>query len=120
MAPQAPSTERRRARRIDDSFAATLQDGDQTAESTIRNISASGAYCTVNRFIAPMTKIQVRFNLPDSDPSVTIDCVGVVVRVTPRAHEAQQALYDIAIFFSDISSRQQRQLKTYVEERMAD
>jgi hypothetical protein len=117
MPAQAPTTERRRAPRIQTSFPVAIHDGIQAGETTLQNISSSGAYCTVDRFIAPMTKLQLAFDIPHSD--IHIECTGIVVRTSPQAKSDQSPRYDIAIFFSDISDRQRRKLADYIDQRLA-
>ena len=57
--------ERRKSPRVAQrlTLALTQDDGECVVETM--NISASGAYCTMDRFIAPMSKLKVHFELPD-------------------------------------------------------
>jgi len=82
------------------------------------DISSSGAYCRVTRNLQPMSKIEVVLLIPgkDSDsPTRKIKCKGVVVRTEPAIIKgADKAHYNIAIFFTDISKKDQKIAEDYV------
>ncbi|MDP8211866.1 MAG: PilZ domain-containing protein [Candidatus Zapsychrus exili] len=107
--------ERRRDPRLDDNIPIKLsqEDGDVVTETG--NISRSGAYCRVNKYIEPMTKLKVSLIVPirKSGKEVTkkISCNGVVVRTESRAEKDS---YNIAIFFNDISQRDSENISDYV------
>jgi len=89
------------------------EDGDLVSQT--QNISRSGAYCHVERFIAPMTKLKVHLMLTSPDEgrkkSRKISCDGVVVRSEPVANGKG---YNLAIFFSDISKNDATAVTDYV------
>ena len=82
------------------------------------DISSSGAYCRVTRNLPPMSKIEVVLLVPGKDhenPTRKIKCKGVVVRSEPAIlKDADKAHYNIAIFFTDISKKDQRVAEDYV------
>lgn len=82
------------------------------------DISSSGAYCRVTRNLPPMSKIDVVLLVPgkDSESSTKrIRCKGVVVRTEPAIIKyADKAHYNIAIFFTDISKKDQKIAEDYV------
>ena len=112
------SMERRRAPRVETRLPLSL--GDRSAEllTTTHNISASGAYCTVRKFLAPMTKLQVRLELPGDHRALPIECQGVVVRVEPPEPVPRRATYRVAIFFNDLSERDRDGLVQFVQARL--
>jgi hypothetical protein len=91
------------------------EEGDIVTETV--NISRSGAYCCVDRYVEPMTKMKINLLLPlkKGGRSLTkkVACGGVVVRTEPAE---KKGLYNIAIFFSDISQRDAEVISDYVEE----
>lgn len=111
--------ERRSAPRAAERVALAVSDTDFACTAETRNISASGAYCTVDRFIPPMTKLQLVFELPEGSRRVKIRCTGVVVRVEPVVEEAQRGRYHIAVFFSDLSDRDRSAISRFVQQRLA-
>jgi hypothetical protein len=113
-------SERRRDPRVSNNVPLKLchEDGDMVTETC--NISRSGAYCRVNKYIEPMTKLQVHLLLPikKGDRNVTkkVSCEGVVVRVEPL----DAGLYNIAIFFNEIKQRDADQIASYVGTYLKD
>ena len=88
------------------------EDGDIVTKTG--NISRSGAYCQVNKYIAPMTKLKINFLLPvkknGKTSSKKISCEGAVVRTDQLGGNE----YCLAIFFSDISQRDADSIADYV------
>ena len=82
------------------------------------DVSSSGAYCRVTRNLPPMSKIEVVLLIPGKDhdsPTRKIKCKGVVVRSEPAIlRDADNAHYNIAIFFTDISKKDQKIAEEYV------
>ena len=112
------SAERRRSPRVETRLPLSL--GDPSAEllTTTQNVSASGAYCTVRKFLPPMTRLQVRMELPGDGRPHPIECEGVVVRVEPPEPVVRRTNYRIAIFFSDLSERDRAGLSHFVQSRL--
>ena len=77
------SHERRAAPRTADRIAVDLTDAATSLQTESKNLSATGVYCTLERFIPPMTKLRVQFELPHGARRVRVVCTGVVVRVEP-------------------------------------
>jgi hypothetical protein len=110
-----PTHERRKDPRLKNNIPVKIcqEDGDLIAET--QDISRSGAYCHVDKYIAPMTKLRVHLLLSSSESGkkkprkVSFD--GVVVRSEPVLEGAG---YHIAIFFSDISKRDADFITDYV------
>jgi len=111
--------ERRQAPRAFERVALAITDASTVYQADTKNISASGAYCTLGKFIAPMTKLQLQFELPDHARRVTVRCSGVVVRVEPVVASAERGLYDTAIFFTEISERHRAAISRFVQQRLA-
>jgi hypothetical protein len=80
------------------------------------NISRSGAYCQVNNFIEPMTKLTVNLLIPARRGcGKKVICGGVVVRTEPTA---KNNFYNVAIFFNDISARNAALINDYIAEKI--
>lgn len=89
--------------------------GDGFVTETV-NISRSGAYCQVNSFIEPMTKLKLNFLIPSRrGAGKKISCCGVVVRTEPTREDNH---YNVAIFFSDISVRDAALIAEYIMDIM--
>lgn len=88
------------------------------------DVSSSGAYCRVTRNLQPMSKIEVVLLVPGKDnsaPTKKIKCKGVVVRTEPAIIKyADRAHYNIAIFFTDVSKKDQKMVEDYLASGNAD
>ena len=111
--------ERRAAPRIPERIRFALTNGGGALEAETKNLSTSGAYCTVSKFIPPMTKLQVAFEVPNGPRRVPIRCSGVVVRVEPVVNSPEEGRYHMAIFFNDLSARDREAIAQFVRERLA-
>lgn len=115
MVTNHPSQERRRDPRLINNIPIriTQDDGDVVTETS--NISRSGLYCKVDRYIEPMTKLKVCLLLPirknGKDVTKQISAHGVVVRAE---HIGDNDDHNIAIFFNDISKRDAESIADYV------
>ena len=115
MSKQPNGPERRRDPRLENSIPLKIfQNGVDICSNTV-NISRSGAYCTVEQFIEPMTKMKISMMVPVRQGgkfvSKKISCEGVVVRA--EACEGGQ-LHNIAIFFNDIAKKDADAIADYV------
>lgn len=115
MISQRFGPERRKDPRLENNVPVKIcqEDGDLVTETA--NISRSGAYCRVNKYIDAMTKLKIHLLLPlkKNGKIVTkkISCEGVVVRTE---QVAGSDYYNVAIFFNDISSRDAEHISEYV------
>lgn len=111
--------ERRVAPRIAERIRFAITDGSSRIEAETKNLSTSGAYCLVDKFIAPMTKLAVEFELPHKPHAHKVRADGVVVRIEPVVTANQQGQYYIAIFFSDLPQRDRETIAQFVRDRLA-
>ncbi len=111
--------ERRRELRATEHVPLAITDAGAVLTTETKNLSASGAYCTLDRFIAPMSKLQLTFELPNGRRKTHIRCSGVVVRVEPTIANSERARYNIAVFFTELSDRDRTAIKRFVRERLS-
>ena len=111
--------ERRQAPRTLEQITVAMLDGSREFRTETKNLSASGAYCTLDRFIPPMSKLQLTFELPQGGRKVKIRCAGVVVRIEPVVVNAEQMRYYVALFFTELSERHRAAISRFVRERLA-
>lgn len=110
------SNERRKDTRLTRSVPVKIhQDGyDFVTETT--NISRSGVYCKVNKYIIPMTNLDIYLFLPPNNKEKSsakkIFCRGAVVRTESLPEDNS---YNIAVFFSDISSKDVEAISEYIK-----
>jgi hypothetical protein len=111
--------ERRQAPRVAERVSVAITEAGEAVRTETTNLSTSGAYCTLERFIPPMTKLQLQFELPNGGRRVHVECTGVVVRVEPVIATPEQGRYHVAIFFTDMTERNRSAIATFVRERLA-
>lgn len=111
--------ERRREPRVAERVALAIREAGNELATQTNNLSASGAYCTLDRFIAPMSKLQLRLTLPsDGRHPTQIRCSGVVVRVEPVIHTAHRGGYHVAVLFTDLTARDRSAIGRFVRQRV--
>lgn len=111
--------ERRGAPRAAERVLVAVTDAGAVLQTETKNISASGAYCTLDRFVAPMTKLQLAFELPQGSRRVKIQCAGVVVRIEPVVATVDRGMYNVAIFFTELAERDRSAIARFVRERLS-
>ncbi len=112
--------ERRRHFRLEHNVPVKISSEDVDIVTETTNLSCSGAYCRVAKYIAPMTKLKINLLLPMGKTTKSgklttkrIACQGVVVRTETVAG---QDYFNTAIFFSDIASRDSQIISDFVQE----
>ena len=118
MATRMSTQERRKDPRVAGSLPVSISSAEWQCQTQTQNLSASGVYITLEQFIAPMSKLQLRFELPNGAKNSAIEATGAVVRIEPAIEAAQRSRYNVAIFFTDISARDRAIIKKFVSQRM--
>jgi c-di-GMP-binding flagellar brake protein YcgR len=110
--------EKRSYPRIEGILPLKLYADDCDLVTETKNISASGAYCSVNKNIEPMTKLDIMLLVPSSKTSrknvKKINCKGVVVRSEHVQDNGKQS-YCLGIYFSEIKEADRRALLSYID-----
>ena len=120
MAPgMTASPERRKAPRVAEQVAIAISGDGQVWQAQTKDLSTAGAYLLLDRFIPPMTKLQVAFELPDGAKRARIEGTGVVVRAEPVVNSASKGQYHIAIYFSEMSERHRAAIAKFISHRLS-
>lgn len=108
-----------RERRSDKRFAGSIplkiscENFDLVTET--KDLSRSGAFCKVNQYIEPMTKLKIQLLLPFKGKQKTmtkkVSFGAVIVRTES---EPANGSYNVAIFFNDIQARDAQTLTDYI------
>ena len=110
-----PPPERRKYPRLEKNIPVKLSSDEFDVVTETRNLSCAGAYCRVNKYFEPMTKLGIHLLLPIKRDSkiVTkkISCRGVVVRIESQAGNEY---FNIAIYFNDIAKKDTKCLADYI------
>jgi len=111
-----PGTERRRYPRIKHSLPVNIEANGYDFSTTTQNISCLGAYCRIDKYVPPFTRVAVRMVLPIANTSQNkdcqVDCKGVIVRTEDEADGG----FNIAIYFNEIKDSQRRKISQYINQ----
>lgn len=110
--------ERRKYPRIERTLSIKLSDREFDILTETKNISANGAYCSVNKPLDLMTKLNVILLIPikksNNRTIKKIACCGVVVRCEYVTENGKYP-YRIAIFFNDLKDSERKALRSYID-----
>ncbi len=113
---QKSGAERRVHPRLDHKAPLKVAVGDYDFATSTQNISCLGAYCNINKYVPPFTKVAIKMDLDTSSKKkskhYSIACNGVVV----RSEDADNGGFNIAIFFNDIKGKSKEQIASYIKE----
>lgn len=120
-------SERRRHKRVNIRLSASI--GTKTDDprvsipsALILDLSLGGAYCEVDRFVEPLTKVllTIDFETPGEEDlhGETAVCRGVVVRTEPEAGETEK--YRMGILFTEISRPDKEKLQRFLMNWVVD
>ncbi len=111
---KAHPSERRRHPRVKKELALKVATDGYDFSTQTKDLSCIGAYCYVDKFIPPMTKLSVKLMLPaetvENNSTQKVQCKGVVV----RTDACPPGGFNIAIFFNQISVRSKDKISQYV------
>ena len=117
----ASFTERRKHLRLDNNVPIKLSSNEADVVTETRNLSCAGAYCKVDKYFEPMTKIKIHLLLPLKRRSKTVTkkltCDGIVVRSESVPGENY---YNVAIFFNQIGPADSKVISDYVHQQVED
>ncbi len=82
--------------------------------TTTQNISCLGAYCCINKYVPPFTRVMVKLDLPAAEAGAgrgsQLECKGVIV----RSEDDPGGGFNIAIFFNAIKEGQRKKISRYI------
>jgi len=88
------------------------------------DISSSGIYCRVTRLLPVMSRIEAIMLVPVKSNGKHVKKIrarGVVVRTEPVIlKDADRAHYNVAIFFTDMSKKDQKAIESYIDSGNTD
>lgn len=82
--------------------------------TTTQNISCLGAYCAIDKYVPPFTKVIIKMDIPavaGRIKNLDISCKGVIV----RTNDNPKGGYNVAIFFNAIPEEQRKKISRYIE-----
>jgi hypothetical protein len=116
MMPVNRLDERRRHPRIIHHLPVTVAADGYDFNTITQNISCVGAYCHLERYIPPFTKIMIRLTLPmltiPLKQDNRVSCKGVIV----RTEDAPMGGFNVAIYFNEIKENQRNKISRYINQ----
>ncbi|MCU0652107.1 MAG: PilZ domain-containing protein [Candidatus Omnitrophica bacterium] len=107
--------ERRLHPRLDHTLPLKIAANGYDFVTNTQNVSCLGAYCHIDKYVPPFTKIGIKLNLPLASRSRKksgIECNGVIV----RTEDATDGGFNIAIFFNRINDNQRKVISNYISQ----
>ena len=119
--PHKKQLERRQHPRVANNVPVKITSAAADFVTETQNISCSGTYCRVDKYLEPMTKLGITLLLHVKKSGKTstkkVSCSGVVVRTENIPNDKE---FYTAIFFNDIHPKDSRVLSEFVAGLMAD
>ena len=111
------ANDRRQHPRVDKNVPLKISTADVDLVTETKNLSRTGVYCRVNKYIEPMTKLKIHLLLPVKKGTKTttkkITCHGVIVRTEPLAKDNSE--FSVAIYFNDLAARDADCITEYID-----
>ncbi len=108
--------ERRRYPRIDKELPIKIAANGYAFATSTLNLSCVGAYCHLDKYIPPFTKIAVKLSLPmatrEGKKDMDVECQGVVV----RTEDDKRGGFNLAVFFNRIQNTQRKKISQYINQ----
>jgi hypothetical protein len=108
--------ERRLYPRIDDELPIHVSANGYDFATSTQNVSCVGAYCHIDKYVPPFTKVMIKLTLPVSlegaNKDLNVECKGVIV----RSADGSSGGFNIAIFFNHIAEDQRKKISQYVNQ----
>ncbi len=116
MSLEKHNAEKRRYPRAKKSLPIKIKNGDFDIATETKNISCIGAYCQIDKYIPPFTKIKATVLLPYKTKNTNhyINCEGTVVRIEKNDNSLEPQ-YNIAIYFNQISKTNMLKIDRFVK-----
>lgn len=85
--------------------------------TSTKNLSCLGAYCCIDKYVPPFTKVAIKLDFPVVDnqglrQNYNIACNGVIV----RSEDDTSGGFNVAIFFNEIKDNQRKIINKYVNQ----
>lgn len=119
VSPRGTGAERRRVPRADVDLPLKIRKDRSVIAAHATNISATGAYCTLDKFVPLNAKLDLTLSIPEKPGRVgmaekKVRCRGIVVRNQPAGDDVVHPHYGIALFFTDLAKVDRQRLSSFV------
>ena len=111
-----PAPERRQNPRIDQNLPINVVANGYDFMTQTKNVSCLGAYCHIDKYVPPFTKVKIKMALPMQSGRMRmekeVECEGVIV----RSEDAPSGGFNVAIYFNRIKEMPRQDLASYVNQ----
>jgi hypothetical protein len=108
--------ERRQVPRVNQQLPVKITTDGYDFVTSTQNVSCLGAYCSINRYIPPFTKVLIKMALPistrEGNKNCDVECKGVIVRTEDKSYNC----FNIAIFFNKINESERQKISQYLNQ----
>lgn len=108
--------ERRQYPRIEHQLPVKIIANGYDFATSTQNVSCLGAYCHIDKYVPPFTKVMVKLALSvmtdSGNKNYDVDCKGVIV----RAEDEIKGGFNVAIFFNEIKDDQRKKISRYINQ----
>lgn len=108
--------ERRIHPRVDHNLPINVVANGYDFMTQTKNVSCLGAYCHIDKYVPPFTRVKIKMALPMQSGRVRmekeVECEGVIV----RSEDAPSGGFNVAIYFNRIKEMPRQDLATYVNQ----
>lgn len=115
MTKQAKS-ERRRYPRVERMLPINIAANGYEFATSTQNLSCTGAYCHLDKYIPPFTRIAAKISMPivtdERRENINVECKGVIV----RSEDEKRGGFNVAIFFNGIRDAQRNKIAQYINQ----
>ena len=119
MSKNNRNSERRMDKRLEVELPLEIGGTDFKVGTVAQNISSSGIYCQVDRFVPVMTKLGLELTIPLIENKRKIEkkfnCEAVVVRIKPKPSIESGKAYQLGLFFVDIKDKNRQIINRYLQ-----
>ena len=109
-------SERRQHPRLEQKLPVNVAADGYGFATVTKNISCLGAYCHIDKYMPPFTRVAVKLALPlavkTGERDSNVECKGVVVRTEDDINGG----FNIAIFFNEIKDTQRNKISRYISQ----
>lgn len=117
--------DRRKYKRINKNVPLKIKEANFDTVSETENLSSSGLYCRLDKYIPPMDKVNMILLIPclketasARDQCKKVECEGTVVRTEMVNDPIEGDYYKLAIFFSQIKKSDKVYIEKYVKKHL--
>jgi hypothetical protein len=105
--------ERREHPRINQNLPINVVANGYDFVTSTMNISCLGAYCRIEKYVPPFTRVRIKMDLPMANSQkAPVECDGVIV----RSEDEAEGGFNVAIFFHKIAEAPRKKITQYINQ----